>query len=743
MPVLSFLNAALLAGLAAIAAPLLIHLIYRRRLPEIRIPSTWLLREVRRENVRQVKLHDYILLALRMLIVALLALAAARPALQRAGILGGGGGESAVAVVLDATLSMNASAPGGGQVFAAARRRAEEIVRQTSAGDAVTLVIARGGGGGNGGGNVGAGANADNAHAIAGRDVINGREAVLAALRAVTPELTAGTLGPAVAEALRRVDAQKRPNREVYVVSDFQKQAMNDVAHDAATLARGVRVVLAPPSAEPRGNLALESASAHDAGSGLVRVSVANHSPEGTTVPVRLEATGLVGSEVALAISARERATATLRDPLAAAPAGITPESERATLPSDALGEDNVRFLVPRARSVVRVLIIGEGGELAAAALASGAPVTPADIPAAAFAKLALQAGGAAGPGATYAVEVRDGTALLSADPSRYDVVVLADPPRMPAAALRALSAYMQAGGGVLLACGAHTDPAVLNAEILPALLPSGGGGATATGIVRHAGAGSYASLLPSVPDHPVFAGFRLTRGGALTGGRFEQYVAIAPGKTLRVLARFSDHTPALLEGPGVLVFASAFDLVWGDFPTTGSFLPFLRQSAGYLATGHARPQSERTVGDALTALAPAGTSASGARCTGPNGADLGVHARVDGHRTTLLTDPVPAPGVWTLRAGERVLDRFAVNVDVRESDLARPAPRDLIRLSGRSSTLVMAPGERVASVVQRLRHGRELWRELLILALILMAVEVWMARTRRAAVAEPAAQAA
>ncbi len=53
-----------------------------------------------------------------------------------------------------------------------------------------------------------------------------------------------------------------------------------------------------------------------------------------------------------------------------------------------------------------------------------------------------------------------------------------------------------------------------------------------------------------------------------------------------------------------------------------------------------------------------------------------------------------------------------------------------------------MAPEERVASVVQRLRHGRELWRELLLLALLLMAIEVWMARTRRPA-AEPAARAA
>ncbi len=716
MPVFSFLNAALLAGLTAVAAPLLIHLIYRRRLPEIRIPTTWLLREVRRENVRQVRLHDYILLLVRMLIVALLVLAAARPAMQRAGVLGGGGGESAVAVVLDATLSMNATAPGGGEVFAAARRRAEEIVRQTGSGDAVTLVIARGGGG-------------EDTHALAARDVIAGRDAALAALRSVTPSLTAGALGSAVAEALRRVDAEKRPNREVYVVSDMQSPALADVARATANVGRTVRLVLAPASAEPRGNLSLDAARAAD---GTVRVTVANHSPEPTTVPVRLEATGLAAAEAALAVPARDHADVSVRDPLAAAPAGLTPESERAVLPNDALAEDNVRFLVPRARGVVRVLLVGEGGDDAARALASGDPVKPADIPAAAFVKLALEAGGAGAIGTRFAVDVREGTALLSADPSRYDLVVLADPPRLPAAALQALAGYLRAGGAVLLACGAHTDPAVLNAEILPALLPAGAGGARATGVVKHATAGSYVSLIPSVADHPVFAGFRLTRGGALTGGRFVQAVGVTPGTALRVLARFSDTTPALLEGPGVLVFTSAFDLVWGDFPTTGSFLPFLRQSAGYLATGRARPDADRTVGDALSVLAPAGVSAAAVQCDGPGGATLAVHARSEGGRALLVTAPVPTPGVWTVRAGQRVLDRFAVNVDAREGDLARPAARELVRASGRAATLVMEPRDRVSAVVQKLRHGRELWRELLIAAVVLMVIEVWMARTRR-----------
>ena len=79
---------------------------------------------------------------------------------------------------------------------------------------------------------------------------------------------------------------------------------------------------------------------------------------------------------------------------------------------------------------------------------------------------------------------------------------------------------------------------------------------------------------------------------------------------------------------------------------------------------------------------------------------------------------------------------RFAVNVDTRESDLTRPAPGDLVRATGRSNTLYIKPAERLSSMIARLRHGRELWRELLAAAMALLVVELWLGRTRRGLVA-------
>ena len=52
--------------------------------------------------------------------------------------------------------------------------------------------------------------------------------------------------------------------------------------------------------------------------------------------------------------------------------------------------------------------------------------------------------------------------------------------------------------------------------------------------------------------------------------------------------ARLGDQTPLLLDqqlGEGhVLVFASTFDNIANDFPLHSSFVPFVEQTARYLA---------------------------------------------------------------------------------------------------------------------------------------------------------------
>ena len=70
----SFLNAAFLVGAVAAVVPILIHLFSRRKVARIPFSSIRFLEEIARRRVRRMRLTQWIILALRVLALALLAL---------------------------------------------------------------------------------------------------------------------------------------------------------------------------------------------------------------------------------------------------------------------------------------------------------------------------------------------------------------------------------------------------------------------------------------------------------------------------------------------------------------------------------------------------------------------------------------------------------------------------------------------------------------------------------------------
>src|SRR5919106_1894349 len=78
---LAFLQPLLLLGTLATAVPILIHLIYRRRALVHRFPAVRFLLLADKRTARKFRLHQWLLLALRLLAILLLALILARPLL--------------------------------------------------------------------------------------------------------------------------------------------------------------------------------------------------------------------------------------------------------------------------------------------------------------------------------------------------------------------------------------------------------------------------------------------------------------------------------------------------------------------------------------------------------------------------------------------------------------------------------------------------------------------------------------
>ena len=108
---MSFLHPMMLAGLAAVSVPIIIHLLNKFRVRTTDWGAMRFLMDSIQKNQKKVKMEDLILLILRCLLVALAVLAFARPALTALVKGGADDGQPVAAIVLlDNSASMSQSA---------------------------------------------------------------------------------------------------------------------------------------------------------------------------------------------------------------------------------------------------------------------------------------------------------------------------------------------------------------------------------------------------------------------------------------------------------------------------------------------------------------------------------------------------------------------------------------------------------------------------------------------------------
>src|SRR5688572_9931002 len=121
----TFTNLALLGGLAAITAPILIHLLLKRKSQRMKFSSVQFFLKQDEQSMRRRKLRNLLLLATRVLLFALVVLAFARPFLPNTGAGADGRTRRQLVVLLDTSASMQANTTAGTQWA-----RAVELARQ-------------------------------------------------------------------------------------------------------------------------------------------------------------------------------------------------------------------------------------------------------------------------------------------------------------------------------------------------------------------------------------------------------------------------------------------------------------------------------------------------------------------------------------------------------------------------------------------------------------------------------------
>src|SRR5688500_218616 len=134
---MSFLTPLFLLGLAALAVPVIIHLIQRERKNVVQFPSLMFLRRIPYQSVRRRRIRNWPLLLLRLAALALIVAAFARPFLRRDALAAAAaGGAREVVMLIDRSYSM-----GYGDRWARANAAAAEAIAAVGPADRASIVF--------------------------------------------------------------------------------------------------------------------------------------------------------------------------------------------------------------------------------------------------------------------------------------------------------------------------------------------------------------------------------------------------------------------------------------------------------------------------------------------------------------------------------------------------------------------------------------------------------------------------
>ncbi|HKE55817.1 MAG TPA: BatA domain-containing protein, partial [Pyrinomonadaceae bacterium] len=132
---MSFLNPLFWFGLAAIAAPILVHLVRRTRARRVQFPALVFVRQVPQRTIRRRTLHNLLLLLLRCLAILLIVIAFTRPFFSGRSAAKENLSAGATVILIDDSLSMRRE-----QLFAEAQHRAESVIDDARNDERLALV---------------------------------------------------------------------------------------------------------------------------------------------------------------------------------------------------------------------------------------------------------------------------------------------------------------------------------------------------------------------------------------------------------------------------------------------------------------------------------------------------------------------------------------------------------------------------------------------------------------------------
>jgi len=210
--------------------------------------------------------------------------------------------------------------------------------------------------------------------------------------------------------------------------------------------------------------------------------------------------------------------------------------------------------------------------------------------------------------------------------------------------------------------------------------------------------------------DSKAFDLFRDGQYGNPLAGKFQQRVRAGEVGDIRVVARFHDNQPAILEAlcRPVLIALFPIDPRHTSWPLENSFLPAIGELLLHMAPEVGLPSFLTNPGEPLTWSNPSLDSNTVPVLTGPGDALLAIH----NNEATWMTDAAPTPGIYQWLVSGQPVMMNAVNFPASESRLQPMAePPSAAQMSAKAAQ----------GIPTAIDKGLPLWPWLIVLAVLML----------------------
>jgi hypothetical protein len=648
----------MLLGMLAVGVPVLFHMLRKKRV----VPKKWAafhFLHLSENKARQVKVEKWLLLALRMALVALFVLAFSRPG-GYLGLLAGGTGKGKyIALLLDNSASMGAKV-NDVPMFELARKRLIEHLSRLDFDRGMVVFMA-------------------DRPRQPFKGFTSDRNALIQAVEQARLSEGGTDANAALRHAVTRLFATDARERVILLYSDFQRSSWNldDLKKLNEELAKKeLKLALVHIHTEEEKELDNQTIAHVEIGADVVTagqevpfyITFHNHYAGERIRSFSLFVDGQKRHQQDIVIPPAESFTpGTLRVSVQHTFPSEGYHSGRVEIDPDANEADNRRYFALEVVRKIRTLIVDGDPRLEAVKSES-------------FYLQKLLATDVSKNIAPTIVPVwgLDKVSLMD-----YDVFLFANVNKISAEKFSELKVQIQRGAGLLYFLGDRVYPEDFKAtytlatgkarddrlkEVPEGIFP----GYPWEALGEASDHSRSLSLDPARAsfDHPLLAKFRGVDLSAAKFYRIFKFRAIDPTS---VPLRYTNGYPALLErvfGNGrTLIFTSACDLDWNNFIITGSTAPLVLQAIYYCyGTGRNRALN-RTVGERIAIRFPFGLFDKAVIVTAPDGRTINLRSRASrkGDCRAILPDAERA-GLYRFAMEGGPAGAVAVNPDPEES---------------------------------------------------------------------------